>query len=169
MHAARNAPVARTTLTLANAAATARLARAMAPHLRPGDLVGLTGGLGAGKSTFARALISARLRRPEEIPSPSYTLVQTYDLGAAELWHADLYRLGAPYEIDELGLADAFATAICVVEWADRLGQALPSRRLMLAFDLVTGADADDDARLVRLEAHGRGWAWLPAALAGAA
>ena len=62
-------------------------------------MVGLSGGLGAGKSTFARALIAARLAalgRAEDIPSPSYTLVQTYDLDGVELWHADLYRLGAP-------------------------------------------------------------------------
>ena len=71
-------------MTLADAAATERLARAIAPHLAAGDLVGLSGGLGAGKSTFARALIAARLAalgRAEDIPSPSYTLVQTYDLG----------------------------------------------------------------------------------------
>ena len=70
--------------------------------------------------------------------------MQTYDLGGVELWHADLYRLGATGEIAELGLEDAFATAICLVEWADRLGRALPPRRLMLALDFVPGAD---DAR----------------------
>ena len=117
------------TLTLADPAATDRLARAIAPHLGAGDFVGLTGGLGAGKSLFARALIGARLAalgRAEDVPSPSYTLVQTYDLGAVELWHADLYRLGGAGEIAELGLEEAFATAICLVEWADRLGPALP-------------------------------------------
>ena len=93
---------------------------------------------------FARALIGARLAaigRAEEIPSPSYTLVQTYDLGDVELWHADLYRLGAVEEIAELGLEDAFATAICVVEWADRLGAAEPARSLRLALDFVPGRD----------------------------
>ena len=126
-------------------------------------MVGLTGGLGAGKSTFARALITARLGRREEIPSPSYTLVQTYDLGAVELgavelWHADLYRLGSTGELAELGLEDAFQSAICLVEWADRLGSALPARRLMLGFDFLPG---DDDGRVVRLEAAGPGWDWL--------
>ncbi len=157
------------TLTLADPAATERLARAMAPHLGPGDMLGLTGGLGAGKSTFARALIAARLAdigRAEDIPSPSYTLVQTYDLGGAELWHADLYRLRSGEEIAELGLEDAFASAITVVEWAERLGGALPARRLMLTLDLVPGAE---DARLAHLAPHGPGWDWLPAALEAAA
>jgi tRNA threonylcarbamoyladenosine biosynthesis protein TsaE len=160
------------TLTLAGPEATDRLARAIAPHLVPGDLVGLTGGLGAGKSSFARALITARLAalgRAEEIPSPSYTLVQTYEIGSAdapvELWHADLYRLGALAEIAELGLEEAFATAITLVEWADRLGPALPPRRLMLALDLLPG---DEDARSARIEAHGPGWDWLPTAVAEA-
>ena len=152
------------TLTLADSAATDRLAQAMAPALAPGDFIGLTGGLGAGKSSFARAAIAARLGRWEEIPSPSYTLVQTYDLGeGVELWHADLYRLGSTGELVELGLEDAFDSAICLVEWADRLGPALPARRLMLGFDCLPG---DAEGRLVRLEAVGPGWDWLPDALA---
>jgi tRNA threonylcarbamoyladenosine biosynthesis protein TsaE len=146
---------------LADAAATERLARAIAPHLAAGDLLGLTGGLGAGKSTFARALIAARLAalgRAEEIPSPSYTLVQIYDLGTVALWHADLYRLEAAGDLDELGLEEAFATAITVVEWADRLGSAEPARRLRMALDFVPGVDA---ARRARIEARGGGWDWL--------
>ena len=160
------------TLTLADAAATERLGHALATHLGPGDTLGLTGGLGAGKSTLARALIAARLAavgRAEDIPSPSFTLVQTYDVGPSgrplELWHADLYRLGSAAEIAELGLEDAFATAVCLVEWADRLGPALPARRLMLALDMPPGGD---DIRRARLAAFGSGWHWLPAALATA-
>jgi tRNA threonylcarbamoyladenosine biosynthesis protein TsaE len=153
------------TLTLAGPAATERLARAIAPHLRPGDVLALTGGLGAGKSTFARALIADRLAAvggAEDIPSPSYTLVQTYDVGDAELWHADLYRLAGARDVAELGLDEGFATAICLVEWADRLGPALPPRALLLAFDFACG---DEDARVVRVTARGAGWSWLPAAL----
>jgi tRNA threonylcarbamoyladenosine biosynthesis protein TsaE len=157
------------TLTLPDAEATARLARAVAPRLGGGDVVALVGGLGAGKSVFARALIGARLAavgRPEEIPSPSYTLVQTYDLGMVELWHADLYRLGTMTEIAELGLEEAFGTAICVVEWADRLGPALPARALTVALDFVPG---DDDARRATLRVDGPGWDWLGTVLAEAA
>jgi tRNA threonylcarbamoyladenosine biosynthesis protein TsaE len=160
-------------MTLAGGAATERLARAFAPHLGPGDLVGLTGGVGAGKSTFARALIAARLGalgRAEDIPSPSYTLVQTYEIGTAsrplELWHADLYRLGTAGEITELGLEEAFAGAVCLVEWADRLGSALPARRLMMELEIPPG---EDDVRRARIEARGPGWDWLPAALGAAA
>jgi tRNA threonylcarbamoyl adenosine modification protein YjeE len=156
------------TLTLPDSAATERLARAIAPHLGPGDFLGLTGGLGAGKSTFARALITARLAaqgRTEDIPSPSYTLVQTYDLDGVDLWHADLYRLKSASEIAELGLEDAFASAIVLVEWAERLGGALPARRLMLALELQPGPE---DARRAHLEARGPGWTWLPEALAEA-
>jgi tRNA threonylcarbamoyladenosine biosynthesis protein TsaE len=157
-----------TTLDLEDAAATERLARAMAPHLRAGDVVGLTGPLGAGKSLFARAAILERLAalgRAEEVPSPSYTLVQEYDLGGVALWHADLYRLGSADELVELGLDEAFATAVCLVEWPERLGAILPERRLMLALDFVSGAD---DARRARLEAIGA-WDWLPGVLAAEA
>ena len=126
-HAGRNGPDLDSTLTLPDTAATERLARAIAPHLGPGDFLGLTGGLGAGKSTFARALIAARLAalgRAEDIPSPSYTLVQTYDLDGVELWHADLYRLASAGEIAELGLEDAFA----IGDHPRRMGRA-PRRR----------------------------------------
>jgi tRNA threonylcarbamoyladenosine biosynthesis protein TsaE len=156
------------TLTLSDQAAAERLARALADRLRPGDALCLAGGLGAGKSTVARALIAARLAavgRTEDIPSPTYTLVQTYDLGDAELWHADLYRLSGPDEIAELGLDDAFATAITLVEWPERLGALLPARHLTLALDFVAGRD---DARSATLTAAGPGWDWLPAALEAA-
>ncbi len=165
-HAWRSGPVLQSTLRLPDLAATERLAAAVAPHLRAGDVVALAGGLGAGKSAFARALIRARLAmlgRDEEIPSPSYTLVQVYDLGTVALWHADLYRLGSADELGELGLVEAFGTAIVVVEWADRLGEAAPARRLTLALELDA---ADEDARLAGVEARGSGWDWLPAVLA---
>jgi tRNA threonylcarbamoyladenosine biosynthesis protein TsaE len=157
------------TLTLATPAATDALARCLAPHLAAGDTLALVGDLGAGKSHLARALIGARLAalgRTEDIPSPSYTLVQTYDLGDVELWHADLYRLGHPDEIAELGLDEAFERAIAVVEWADRLGPALPARHLRIALDFLPGTA---DARRARVAAAGPGWDWLPDALAAAA
>jgi tRNA threonylcarbamoyladenosine biosynthesis protein TsaE len=153
------------TLTLRGQSDTERLARSIAPHLRPGDLVGLVGGLGAGKSVFARALIGSRLAtvgRDEPIPSPSYTLVQVYDLGTVELWHADLYRLGGPGELVELGLLDALDRAICVVEWADRLTPP-PDRALLVTLGLD---EADENVRTAGIEARGPGWDWLAEAVA---
>lgn len=152
-------------LTLNDGGETAALARALAPGLRAGDVLALLGDLGAGKSHFARSLIAARLAalgRAEDIPSPSYTLVQTYDLDTVEIWHADLYRLDGADEIAELGLEEAFGTAICLVEWADRLGPALPARRLTLALAFAP----EPDVRWARLAASGSGWDWLPGALA---
>lgn len=105
---------------------TSRLARVLAPVLGPGDAVLLTGSIGAGKTHFSRALIRARLGEGVEVPSPTYTLVQTYE-GTPDIWHADLYRLTHPDEARELGLEEAFETAICLVEWPDRLGTYAPA------------------------------------------
>lgn len=124
--------------------ATRRFAAALAPLLAPGDTVALWGDLGAGKSVFARAVIQTRQAEtgtPEAVPSPTFTLVQTYTAGDVELWHADLYRLSAPEEIDELGLQDAFETAICLIEWPDRIADELPDATLHLT--LTQGAAAD--------------------------
>jgi tRNA threonylcarbamoyladenosine biosynthesis protein TsaE len=120
--------------SLADEAATAALAAKIAPVLQPSDTLLLEGEIGAGKSAFARALIRARLGRMEEVPSPTFTLVQTYEDDAADLWHCDLYRLTDPDEALELGLGAAFETAICLVEWPDRLGAATPPNALRLAF-----------------------------------
>ena len=120
------------TLSLPKAEATARLGRALAQLLRPGDCVLLHGAIGAGKSHLARALIRERLGRNEDVPSPTFTLVQTYPDPAGDLWHADLYRLTHADEVAELGLEAAFDTAICLVEWPDRLGTLTPRNALNL-------------------------------------
>ncbi len=129
--------------------ATARFAERLAPCLAPGDVILLEGAIGAGKTHFARALIHARQFAAglplEDVPSPTFTLVQTYETPAAEIWHADLYRLTHPDEIEELGLTDAFDTAICLVEWPDRLGSLTPPGALTLTFL----AGADDEERTV--------------------
>ncbi len=128
-------------------AATARLAGALAPRLRPGDTLLLEGPIGAGKSAFARALIRARLGDPgAEVPSPSFTLVQTYGEGG-ETWHADLHRLGGPAEVEELGLPEAMGRALVLVEWPDRLGPLAPPDALWVTL----GHLPDPDARSVTL------------------
>ncbi|HLQ18416.1 MAG TPA: tRNA (adenosine(37)-N6)-threonylcarbamoyltransferase complex ATPase subunit type 1 TsaE [Tabrizicola sp.] len=114
------------TLHLASADQTEALGRSLALHARPGDVILLEGPIGAGKSCLARAFIRARLGPAEEVPSPTFTLVQVYEAGGVEIWHADLYRLTHPDEVWELGLDDAFSSAICLVEWPDRLGNHVP-------------------------------------------
>ena len=120
----------RAVLTLTSPEATCALASQLATRLSPGDVLLLSGGIGAGKTHFARCLIHALQDPPEDVPSPTFTLVQVYDTAAGELWHADLYRLSDPDQCEELGLADAFETAICLIEWPDRLGKWLPATRL---------------------------------------
>ena len=121
-------------LTLPDEAATAGFAQSLAPLLGAGDTVALSGDIGAGKTAFARALIRAKLQRAEDVPSPTFTLVQTYQADDLEIWHCDLYRLGHPDEALELGLEAAFDDALCLIEWPDRLGDALPPVALTLHF-----------------------------------
>lgn len=97
----------------------------------------LEGQIGAGKSHLARAFILERLGREEDVPSPSFTLVQVYGAGPDEIWHADLYRLTHADEVWELGLDDAFAHAICLVEWPDRLGSQRPAVALTLRLEAL--------------------------------
>ncbi|MDR7124511.1 tRNA (adenosine(37)-N6)-threonylcarbamoyltransferase complex ATPase subunit type 1 TsaE [Pseudotabrizicola sp. 4114] len=123
----------RHTLFLPSEEATDALGHLMASHLVPGDTVLLTGPIGAGKSHLSRAIIRARLGRMEDVPSPTFTLVQTYEDPAGDIWHADLYRLSHPDEVLELGLEDAFATAICLIEWPERLGAYAPQDAIRLS------------------------------------
>jgi len=122
------------TLTLASPDATCAFAQALSARLSAGDVLLLSGGVGAGKTHFARCLIHALLPTPEDVPSPTYTLVQTYPGIPCEIWHADLYRLSDPTEVIELGLTEAFETAIALVEWPDRLGDLAPTTALTLEF-----------------------------------
>ncbi|KUF09525.1 tRNA (adenosine(37)-N6)-threonylcarbamoyltransferase complex ATPase subunit type 1 TsaE [Pseudoponticoccus marisrubri] len=131
-------------LTLPSADATARLAATLGAGLAPGDVLLLSGGIGAGKTHFARSLIHSLQEVPEDVPSPTFTLVQVYDTTAGPLWHADLYRLDSPDEVVELGLEEAFEEAICLVEWPDRLGPLAPARTLHLEFADGPEEDARD-------------------------
>ncbi len=133
-------------LTFPTEDATARFAGRLAAHLVPGDVLLLDGPVGAGKSFFARALIRARLGSPhEEVPSPTFTLVQTYPHASGDIWHADLYRLTHPDEAAELGLEEAFEDAICLIEWPDRLGGLAPKEALRLTLGV------DSTAHVLRL------------------
>lgn len=151
-------------LTVADEDATARLAEDLAAILAPGDVVALSGDLGAGKSAFARALIRALADDPDlEVPSPTFTLVQPYEAGGLKVAHMDLYRLSDPSELDEIGFDAAVAEGAVLVEWPDRAGDRLPADALSVSiedrggtarrFVLATGAPARWEARIGRSRA----------------
>ena len=118
--------------------ATARLAVDIANSLAPGDLVTLSGDLGAGKTTFARALIHYLAKDPGiEVPSPTFTLMQIYDLPQFPVVHADLFRLSGSAELAELGLDDLPEGAVVLVEWPDRAAGFLPADRMDVALTLA--------------------------------
>ncbi len=137
----------RLTLLCPHPEATCEVARRLARAFRPGDCVLLAGPVGAGKTLFARCAIRSLLDRPEDVPSPSYTLVQVYPGRTGEIWHSDLYRLADSSEIEELGLPDAFREAITLVEWPDRLGPLAPADALTISFE-ATGKENGRELRL---------------------
>lgn len=141
-------------IDLPTEAATAALAQRLVRRLGRGDLVGLSGALGAGKTTLVRAAIRALLGADAEVPSPTFTLVQTYELPVGMLWHFDLYRLTSPDDVVELGWDDACADGIVMVEWPDRLGALLPADRL----DVDLAFAGNEEARIATLTGHGA-WA----------
>ena len=111
------------TLPLADLAATERLGRVVAEELQAGDLVTLSGGLGSGKTTLARTIVRALAGDAAlEVPSPTFTLMQTYDTARGPVVHADLYRIGGPGELAELGWDEAAEQALLLVEWPERGG-----------------------------------------------
>jgi tRNA threonylcarbamoyladenosine biosynthesis protein TsaE len=142
-------PVPRT-VALPDLPATEQLAARIAGLARAGDAILLEGPLGAGKSAFARAFLRAAARDPAlEVPSPTFTLVQTYDTALGPVHHYDLWRLDGPEALAELGWHDA-CDDIVLVEWPDRLGPLRPAAALTIALAL-----GDGDARLATLT----GWA----------
>ena len=136
-------------LYLPDEAATARLGAAVAGAVRAGEAVCLTGPLGAGKSTLARALVRALTKPDEEVPSPTFTLVQFYEGARLSVAHFDLYRLSDPDEAYEIGLDEALETGCAVIEWPERLGGRLPADRLDIEIAL------EGEARRARLSRHG--------------
>ena len=123
---------------------TEELARNMARMSGPGDTLLLSGAIGTGKTVFARAFIRLLLNRPgaeEDIPSPTYTLVQTYSADGNEIWHADLYRLNSPCEAVELGLDEVLGRVTCLIEWPERLADMLPRHAHAADFCMVESGE----------------------------
>lgn len=127
------------TLELSDEKATRALGGALACLLRPGDVILLRGELGAGKTSLARGLIST-LCEAEEIPSPTYTLVQTYKTPNFEIWHFDLYRLEDPGDVWELGIEDALEHGVCLIEWPERIENLLNGTELTIEMQIVGDA-----------------------------
>ena len=123
-------------LTLEGPTATTRLGFCLSSLLRAGDVVALAGPLGAGKSVLARGIVTALCPHEADIPSPTFTLVQTYEPDdGPPVMHFDLYRLKAPEEALALGIEDAFVDAVCLVEWPERLGSWLPRNVLCIKLE----------------------------------
>ena len=120
-------------VVLPDEAATAAFAARISELAEVGDVIALKGDLGCGKTSFARSFIRAR-GGAEEVPSPTFTLVQIYELTPAAIWHFDLYRIKSFEEAWELGIEDAFSEGISLIEWPERLGPLLPRRRLEIEF-----------------------------------
>ena len=145
------ASTAELSIPLPDEAATERLGARLGALLEPGDFIALTGDLGAGKTALARATVRARLGDPdEEVPSPTFTLVKTYDAPDLLITHVDLYRLDRPEDAAELGLGEALDEGALLVEWPDRLGR-LPQDRLDISIRLI----GEGGAREARLTGHG--------------
>jgi tRNA threonylcarbamoyl adenosine modification protein YjeE len=125
-------------IDLADEAATGRLAEDVAAALAIGDIVALSGGLGAGKTTFARALLRALADDPAlDVPSPTFTLVQSYDVGRLRVAHFDLYRIANADELAEVGFGEAAADGVMLVEWPERAGTQLPDNALTLSLSIA--------------------------------
>ncbi len=123
-------------MSLPDEAATEQLGATLAQRLKPGDVVGLKGGLGSGKTTLARAILRAAAGDPAlVVPSPTFTLVEVYETARGTYWHFDLYRLEEPQQVFELGWEEALAEGITLVEWPERLGDLMP-RHLSVTLEI---------------------------------
>lgn len=123
-------------LEVRSRAGTEDLARRIAPHLRKGDTIALEGDLGAGKTTLARAILRA-VGVQDEVPSPSFTLVQEYEAGGLKVAHCDLYRIETPDELDEMGIEEAVRDGVVLIEWPERAGSRLPADALRICIEIV--------------------------------
>jgi tRNA threonylcarbamoyl adenosine modification protein YjeE len=143
------------TVRLDNLDAMQQFATRVAKKLRRGDVLLLQGTLGAGKTALAQYIIRALASEQIEVTSPTFTLLQTYPItladGPCELWHYDLYRIEHPLELQELGMEEAFEQGVSIVEWPERMGDALPPQAVTIAL----GFEAEGEGRLATIDAKG--------------
>ena len=135
-------------VSLSDENATLALGAKLMKFLSPGHTVALTGDLGAGKTTLVRGMLQSVLGEIE-VPSPTFTLVQTYEVRNFEVWHCDMYRLERPQDGYELGLLDAFEDAVCLIEWPDKIAPLLPKD--IFAVDL----QFEGEGRIAKLSGFG--------------
>jgi tRNA threonylcarbamoyladenosine biosynthesis protein TsaE len=142
------------TIELPDETATQALARSLAALANSGEQLALIGDLGTGKTVFARAFVRALCGADIEVPSPTFTIVQTYDAkDGRELFHFDLYRLESPDEALELDIDDAFANGISLIEWPERLGSFLPPNHLKLTLSY-----SDTESQRLAIITAGNNW-----------
>ena len=135
-------------VSLSDENATLALGAKLMKFLSPGHTVALTGDLGAGKTTLVRGMLQSVLGEIE-VPSPTFTLVQTYEVGNFEVWHCDMYRLERPQDGYELGLLDAFEDAVCLIEWPDKIAPLLPKDIFEVDFQF------EGEGRIAKLSGFG--------------
>lgn len=116
---------------------TARVATEFAKRLKAGDVVALYGTLGAGKTAFCRGFIQGLTHTETDVPSPTFTLLQTYDTPLYPVYHFDMYRLKTPDEAYEIGIEDAFAEGVSLIEWPEKLGYLLPQNHIAVHIEIL--------------------------------
>ncbi len=116
---------------------TTQIAANLAERLSSGTVVALYGTLGAGKTAFCRGFIQSLTHTETEVPSPTFTLLQTYDTEKCPIYHFDMYRLKAPEEAYEIGIEDAFAEGISLIEWPEKLGYLLPKNHISVTIEIL--------------------------------
>ena len=139
------------TETIVNQAGTKSLARTLAALAKPRDVILLYGDLGMGKTVFSRAFVQSLTSPDEDVPSPTFTLVQLYDTDKGTIWHFDLYRLKQPDEVYELGFEEALSDGISLIEWPERAERLYPRNRLEIR---ITAGDTPDERRIALIP-HG--------------
>lgn len=122
---------------------TQQIARMFALSLKKGDIVALYGDLGVGKTTFCRAVIQSLTHQSHDVPSPTFTLLQTYETDKYPVYHFDFYRLKSPEEAYEIGIEDAFYDGISLIEWPEKLGNLLPAKHIIVEIKMTNNNDRE--------------------------